>query len=495
MSSWCCSHCGLLNDTQIDKCIACFTHDHNKYWPCDKCDLLNFAASTKCIACFNKHIIPPSIEINDKWIRRYSYLKTDPDANSTSKLVEWNNKLYHIFITMNIQNNFIISMLPITSNNDVDSQREPVQPNTCMRCGIKGHDFCDRPLAGVKKRWGPGWGPILICINKQNGELYVIVNITTSNSIEDYLIIYDLNMQKLKQQLSLKADFIIDDPISKPRTFIQDMCCMHNNDSYECSLSITNDIINYWMKIISSITLPREIYDTIHLFYTFLARRNAIQLVLLTEYKEPSGPPYDHNRIYTRTIHHGLIDLHDLNSNNDGDENEINLYITNKKVIEHIDDCKHEQQRENPLLSLRINNNIYLIFNKWEGTWKISVNDGCFERKEFMNPYPYETDGGFHGEFDRIMLNECDAMNETERYLYILTQDDYNKPNFDLIAFDRQNQVFMILKKNITRSLYQQNNERMRDLVGMNVFNDCLYLQHSSDWKYIVIDGLEFKKK
>ena len=129
MSRWKCNNCKLFNSSSIDKCIACFEYNDNKYWKCIKCDLLNLQKSYQCLACFN--INKPSFKIGDKWIRKYIYPQSlDPNSITSSQLIEWNNKLYHIMIKVDIKNDFVISIIDIDLENK-QVNHQPVDLNSC----------------------------------------------------------------------------------------------------------------------------------------------------------------------------------------------------------------------------------------------------------------------------------------------------------------------------------------------------------------------------
>ena len=327
--------------------------------------------------------------------------------------------------------------------------------------------------------------PISVCINKQSDELYILLQIIKKRNnpptqnvgdIKNYLIIYDLNAQNIKHQLSLNVSNIISNNIhSKSRVLIKEMYAIYNQDNNDSLSTTTTNIINHWTK---QVFLPKEIYCIIHQFYTFIARKNAMQVLILTEDKDPGKPPYYNYRIYKRTIYHGMIDLNNLTMN----DNEINLEITNKNVIEY-DDDRIDQRKEATFLLLRVKHDIFWIFDKWEKTWRVNLNDGSFEKEKYMTPYPATTYGCFHGVFDKYIADEYDALSldQDKRYLNILvTQGDYHHYDYDLVCFDREPKDFMMITKKIT-------DQEVGLVLGMKVFNNYLHVFHQiSSWAQIV---------
>ena len=486
MSSWKCKHCGLFNSSSIDKCIACFTYNYVKYWQCSECDMVNRQQSFKCSACFNNKRL---FKIGDEWIRKYTIPQSlDPQSITISKLIEWNQKLFHIMIRLDNEDKFAISIMQIEDKQPYNSIKTNEESSgKCPRCQSTEHGWC-QPVECVEYLWR--LHPVSMCINHQNNELYILLQIIKNQNvysdsshtfgpkqamknIEYYLIVYDLSTQNITQQLSLNVDKILsNDMHSNSRTVIKEMYAIYNDKDDHIS-STTTYVINHWVK---HLTLPQEVYGMIQQFYTFLCRKNTIQLLLLAETKEPEGEPYDHIRIYRRTLYHGIIDLNNLRFNH----TEIDLNITNKKVIEYIDDCKMDQRREPSFLRLRVHHDIFWIFNQWEGTYIVNLDDGTFKKEKYMNPYPNGTDGGFHGEFDKCITNQYDALrlDQDKRYLTILTQDDYNQHSgyCDLVCFDRETKEFMLVQKNASQKLGP-----------IMVFNNHLYLSTKLPNRHIVV--------
>ena len=67
---------------------------------------------------------------------------------------------------------------------------------------------------------------------------------------------------------------------------------------------------------------------------------------------------------------------------------------------------------------MRVNNEIYWVFDKIEGIWTINLIDGTFAHNSFINSFP---------DCNIIYKNEYDGLNIDERYLDILTHDVANR--------------------------------------------------------------------
>lgn len=133
---------------------------------------------------------------------------------------------------------------------------------------------------------------------------------------------------------------------------------------------------------------------------------------------------------------------------------------------------------------MRVNNEIYWVFDKIEGIWTINLIDGTFANKSFMNPF---SDGNI------IYKNEYDGLNVDERYLDILTHDRCNQPRgqFALVSFDRKTQEFMTVTSDVTKNLRNKETPWIYDI---KVFDGQLFLLRGWEGTEIVADVLRYEK-
>eukprot|EP01084_Bolivina_argentea_P300102 517366_1 len=409
-------------------------------------------------------------KIPDSWTEEYS---NDDQCNYKfdSKLLKWNDKIYLILAQTDSY---------VKPNTISDKITELIIPNPSQV--YETSDMSTNTMA--------------LFANKDKAMIYILSNpyrpgnFARISTHTIYVNAYDLTSQQIKQQFSLNINDV-NPSNSQSHLFIREMYGVCNKSSDESITKWVTDVINHWFRFTNELEMPQDIHVVIYQFYSFLTHSNLLHLLVNREGSK-TDPTDEEFKIYKHTISHVLIDL-----------DQMKLDITDEFIIEKTR-RRMGQRRNSSYLRLRVDNDIYWIFDHWTGTFKVNLENGLIQKEiKHMNPYPNDTNiinTGWHGDFDEVITDEYEALNGDQRYLPILTKDERNQPDFDLVCFDRNTTRFTMIKENMTVSrdaMFSAHSTPMmysqKGYKDMLICKNHLYFLRCTDSRKTVVEGVKFE--